>query len=77
MVCWQLTVGWTVRGADRFRLCTFRFHHLAERDQSRFIFGDEAQMLQNLIEHLPRLLHHDVLLPEEAFLDHPLVTQEL
>lgn len=31
MVCWQLTVGRTVSGADRFRLCTFRFHHLAEQ----------------------------------------------
>uniref|UniRef100_A0A0E9XTZ5 Uncharacterized protein n=1 Tax=Anguilla anguilla TaxID=7936 RepID=A0A0E9XTZ5_ANGAN len=27
MVFWQVTVGSTVRGADRFRPCTFWFHH--------------------------------------------------
>lgn len=34
MVCWQVTVGWTVRGADRFKVCSFKFHHLQGFDAS-------------------------------------------
>lgn len=30
MVFWHVTVGSTVSGAERFRLCNFRFHHLEE-----------------------------------------------
>lgn len=76
MVCWQLTVGRTVSGADRFRLCTFRFHHLAKQVLSSRC-GSNGLGYKSFLKHIPRLLHHDVLLPQEAFLDHPLITQEL
>lgn len=34
MVFWQVTVGRTVSGADRFKPCSLRFHHLTDGDKS-------------------------------------------
>lgn len=80
MVFWQVTVGRTVSGADRFRPCTFRFHHL-EAEEQKFTKNPELREFHKyncpLVLHVPWFVHHNVLFPQEALLNHPLVIQEL
>lgn len=82
MVFWQVTVGRTVRGADTFKPCSFRFHHLMDREEREGLTQPHMQEIctrreYSLVLHIPGFFHHEVLFTQEALLDHPLVTQEL
>lgn len=73
-------MGRTVSGAERFRPCSFRFHHLTDRETNKSSHHQTwriSRMHYPLLWHVPWFVYYDVLLTQEALLDHPLVTQEL
>lgn len=87
MVCSQVTVGSTVSGADRLSSWTRRCHHLSDSAERAVNRGDgrRGPGARALWPHgglwgrrsSPRLGHCEVLLLQEALLQHPLVAQEL
>lgn len=85
MVFWQVTVGRTVSGADRFNPCSFRFHHLGRQGDmcsQREVVFFQSQVVKVTKNdffgwHVPWFVHHDVFLAQETFLHHPLVAEEL
>lgn len=51
MVFWQVTVGRTVSGAERFRPCTFKFHHLREAKEEKI-----SQNIQKQISTIAKVI---------------------
>lgn len=86
VVFWQDTECVTVRGADRCRLWTVRFHHLQDRKMK--VLTPTCPVIPPLSYSwfgvfcycccfLPGFWVHLSVQAEEAFLTHPLIPQEL